>query len=295
MSADQLPSLGGLPRQDGRRFIVTGSSSGLGLATAQLLAEGGATVVVAVRDPLRGAQAARTIHGHTEIAEVDVSDLQSVRRFSDEIEACDVIINNAGVMATPYTRTAEGFELQMASNHLGHFALTMMLLAQDKISDRVVVVASQAHRNARLDIEDLHYDLRPYDAYEAYANSKLANLLFLSELQRRLALRGAPVKATGAHPGYTATKLMESTKNSAFNALAHVGNRTVGMRPREGALNLVAAAVLDLSGNSYVGPRGPGQLRGRPTLVGRSRAASDPALARAMWVASEEATGASLS
>jgi NAD(P)-dependent dehydrogenase (short-subunit alcohol dehydrogenase family) len=294
MRRHRLGQMAGLPRQEGRRFVVTGASSGLGLATAQLLGEGGAHVILAVRDEERGRQAARSIHGSTEVAHVDVSDLGSVRAFADSLTGCDVLINNAGVMATPYTRTADGFELQIASNYLGHFALTLLLLAQRKITDRIVVLASQAHRNARLDVGDLHYDLRPYDAYEAYANSKLAGLLFTGELQRRLTAAGSDVIVTAAHPGYTSTKLTESTKNPVFNAVAHVGNRTVGMAPREGALSTIAAAVLDIPGDSYVGPAGPGQLWGRPSLVGRSRAASDVALARALWEASEEATGVSL-
>lgn len=272
--------------------MITGGSSGLGFATACLLAAGGAEIVLAVRDAERGERAARAVGATScHVLRLDVSDLASVHRFAAELERCDVLINNAGIMAVPFGRSVDGFELQIATNHLGHFALTALLLAQDKVAERVVVVSSQAHRNALLEVDDLSFDRRPYDAYEAYADSKLANLLFMAELQRRLTAQGSRVRATGAHPGYTATKLTENTKNRFFNALAHVGNKTVGMTPTQGARCIVAAAVMDVPGNTYFGPGGPGQLWGEPEVVSRSERANDPVLAARLWVESEQLTG----
>lgn len=279
-----------LPRQDGRRFVVTGGSSGLGEATAAALARGGARVVLAVRDVGRGRAAASRMTGSVEVAELDVSDLSSVRDFVESWpRSIDVLVNNAGVMGLAAARSVDGHELQMATNHLGHFALTLGLL--DRITDRVVVLGSQAHRNARLDPSDLDMDRAGYDPYVAYANSKLANLLFMAELQRRLTVARSPLRVTGAHPGYTATKIMRSTGNRAFNVVATIGNATVGMSPARGARIVLSAAVLDVPGNTYLGPDGPMQLWGSPVPVGRSGAAGDPDLAKEVWAASEEATG----
>jgi NAD(P)-dependent dehydrogenase (short-subunit alcohol dehydrogenase family) len=280
-----------VPRQDGRTVVVTGATSGIGLQTARILAAFGAHVVLAVSNPDKGAAVARELAGSTEVRRLDVSDLASVRSFAEETGQIDVLVNNAGIMAVPFARTADGFESQLGTNHLGHFALTNLLLP--KLTDRVVVVGSAAHRSGRIDLDDLNWERRPYRAYPAYAQSKLANLLFLAELQRRLTAHGSTLRTTGAHPGYTSTALQGGTGNRVFTWLSDLGNTLVGMPAWQGALTTVYAATMDLPGNSYVGPQGPGEMLGWPTLVGRSPAASDPELAKALWARSEELTGTS--
>ncbi|MGN0065233.1 MAG: SDR family NAD(P)-dependent oxidoreductase [Nocardioides sp.] len=276
-------------RQDGRRFVITGGNAGIGFCTARSLAQAGAEVVLAVRDVRRGDAAADSIGGKVSVEELDVSSLASVHDFADRIGPIDVLVNNAGVLGLPESRSVDGFELQLATNHLGHFALTNLMLPQ--ISDRVVVVGSQAHRSARLDLDNLMLERGEYSGYRAYANSKLAVMLFLLEADRRLREVGSPLRAVGAHPGYTATKIMRNTSSGAFNLLAAAGNALVGMRPEAGAQCVVVAATADLPGNTYVGPSWPGEMRGRPKPVGRSLDAQDPTLAREMWRLSEELTG----
>jgi len=278
-----------VPRQDGRTVVVTGATSGIGLETARILAAFGAHVVLAVRNPDKGQAVARDLPGSTDVRRLDVSDLASVRLFAEETGAVDVLVNNAGIMAVPLARTTDGFESQLATNHLGHFALTNLLLP--KLTDRVVVVASAAHRSGRIDLDDLNWERRPYRPYPAYAQSKLANLLFLAELQRRLTARGSTLRATGAHPGYTSTALQGGTGNRAFTLLSDLGNALVGMPAWQGALTTVYAATMDLPGNSYVGPHGPGEMLGWPTLVGRSVEASDPEIGKLLWTRSEGLTG----
>ena len=279
----------GVPPQHGRRFVVTGASAGIGRCTATALALAGADVVLAVRDVRRGEEAAAAMSGQVSVEQLDVSCLASVREFADRIGPVDVLVNNAGVMGLPEQRSADGFEMQMATNHLGHFALTNLMLPQ--LGERVVVVSSQAHRSAKLDLANLNLRGGAYSGYTAYANSKLANLLFLLELHRRLEESGSGVRAVGAHPGYTATKIMRRTSSRAFNALAAVGNSFVGMRPRDGARCVLHAATHEVPGNTYVGPGWPGEMRGAPAPVGRSRTASDEALAKDLWALSEEMTG----
>ncbi len=278
-----------MPDQSGRTYVVTGASAGIGFCTAQALAEAGAHVILAVRDVSRGEAAAAQMRGDTVVRPLDVSSLASVRAFADQTGHVDVLINNAGVLGLPEQRSADGFELQMATNHLGHYALTLLLL--DRLRDRVVVLGSQAHKSAALDVGNLDLAGGAYSGYRAYANSKLACLLFLSELDRRLQERGSVVRAVGAHPGYTATKIMRNTHSGPFNALAAVGNSFVGMSPEGGANCVLYAATRDVPGNSYVGPAGPFELRGRPTLVGRSDDARDAGLARALWQVSATRTG----
>jgi NAD(P)-dependent dehydrogenase (short-subunit alcohol dehydrogenase family) len=277
------------PRQDGRRFVVTGASAGLGLALTRMLVDLGAEVTMAVRDIAKGEAAAASLPGRTHVARLDVSDLSSVRHFAKTCGDVDVLVNNAGVMGTPYTRSLDGHELQLATNHLGHFALTNLLLP--RLADRVVVLGSEAHRGGVIDVDDLSFQRRPYDAYGAYAQSKLATLLFLAELQRRLTAAGTTLRATGAHPGYTATAIMRQTGSRAFNALAGVGNRVAGMAVERGVLPVLFAATMDVPGNTYLGPHGPLELRGKPVPVGRSEAAASPDLAKALWRRSEELTG----
>jgi NAD(P)-dependent dehydrogenase (short-subunit alcohol dehydrogenase family) len=192
-------------------------------------------------------------------------------------------------MAVPQGRTADGFEVQIGTNHLGHFALTNLLLPH--VRDRVVTLSSPAHRMGRIDLDDLSWERRRYQRWLAYSQSKLANLLFTLELQRRLVEAGSEVRAVAAHPGYAATNLQSRTESLAQNTVMAVGNRLLAQSAEMGALPTLFAATQDIPGGSYVGPDGIGEQRGHPTLVGRSRAASDAETARALWARSEGLTG----
>jgi NAD(P)-dependent dehydrogenase (short-subunit alcohol dehydrogenase family) len=269
--------------------VVTGGNSGLGLATARALAAAGARVVLAVRDTTRGEQAAAGLPGQVEVQRLDLADLASVRAFADGWRGdLDVLIDNAGIMAVPEARTADGFELQFGTNHLGHFALTNLLLPH--VTDRVVTVSSGLHSSGTIVLDDLNWQRRKYSPTGAYAQSKLANLLFTLELQRRLTAAGSPVRATAAHPGWAATNLQSGSGSAVKDAAMAVGNRLLAVSSEQGALPTLFAAVADVPGGSYAGPSGT-LMRGTPTLAGRSPAASDPALARRLWTASAELTG----
>jgi NAD(P)-dependent dehydrogenase (short-subunit alcohol dehydrogenase family) len=279
-----------LPAQDGRTVVVTGANSGLGLAAARELARAGARVVLAVRDVARGEQAAAAIEGATEVRRLDLASLESVRTFAAEWTGdLDVLVNNAGIMMVPAGRTADGFELQFGTNHLGHFALTNLLLPH--VTDRVVTVSSGMHRQGHIDLDDLNWERRPYNATKAYAQSKLANLLFAMELQRRLADAGSRVRALSAHPGYAATNLQGRSGSRVMDGAMKVGNLLVAQSDSQGALPTLAAATRDLPGGSYLGPDGFQEMRGYPTLVGRTPEASDPDLAKRLWAASAVLTG----
>jgi NAD(P)-dependent dehydrogenase (short-subunit alcohol dehydrogenase family) len=279
-----------LPSQAGRTFIVTGANSGIGLPTARALAEAGAHVVLAVRDVAKGEAAAESISGDCEIRQLDLADLSSVRAFGNAWQAeLSVLINNAGVMRTPERRTADGFELQIGTNHLGHFALTNLLLPY--ITDRVVTVSSGAHRGGSISLEDLNWERRRYNRWAAYQQSKLANLLFTLELQRRLTAAGSTVRALAAHPGYSATNLQFGSESRLEDRAMTIGNRLFAQTDEAGARPTLFAATQDLPGASYVGPDGIGEYRGYPTLVGRSAEASDVEMAKRLWTLSEELTG----
>ena len=281
-----------LPSLDGRTVVVTGANSGIGLIAARELARAGARVVMAVRDPARGQQAAASVAGRSEVRELDLANLASIRAFADAWEGdLDVLVNNAGVMATPERRTTDGFELQIGTNHLGHFALTNLLLP--RIGDRVVTVSSGAHRVGSIRLDDLNWQTGDYHRWRAYGQSKLANLLFTLELQRRLGDAGSDVRALAAHPGYAATNLQQRTENLIQNTVMAISNRLVAQSDEMGALPTLFAATQDLPGGSYVGPDGFQEQRGHPTLVSRSAAASDPETAKRLWLLSEELTGVS--
>jgi NAD(P)-dependent dehydrogenase (short-subunit alcohol dehydrogenase family) len=279
-----------LPDQRGRIVVVTGATSGLGRATAAALAQAGAHVVLAVRDTERGERAAAGMTGSTEVRRLDLADLASVRAFASTwAGSLDVLVNNAGVMAVPRGRTADGFETQLGTNHLGHYALTNLLLRH--ITDRVVTVSSAAHRHGRIDLDDLNWEHRRYRRWAAYGQSKLANLLFTLELDRRLVEAGSPVRALAAHPGYAATNLQLRTGSILQTSLMAVTNRLFAQSDAMGALPTLYAATQDLPGGSYVGPDGTGERRGHPTLVGRTAAASDAEMAKRLWDRSAELTG----
>jgi NAD(P)-dependent dehydrogenase (short-subunit alcohol dehydrogenase family) len=276
------------PDLTGSTIVVTGASGGLGAATARELAVAGAHVVLAVRDQARGEAVAASIVGDTEVRPLDLGDLASVRAFAAGWSGdLDVLVNNAGVMAAPQATTADGFELQIGTNHLGHFALTNLLLGH--VTGRVVTVASNAHRMGRLHLDDLNWEHRRYRPWLAYGQSKLANLLFTAELQRRLTAAGSGVLAAAAHPGVAATDLTRHLHGVQAWATRQINRASAQKDPDFGALPTLFAATQDLPGGSYVGPGGrSGEL---PTLVGRSKAASDPDLARGLWELSARLTG----
>lgn len=279
-----------LPSFEGRTVIVTGATSGLGRVVATQLGAKGARVVLAVRNVAAGEEVAATIEGSAEVRALDLADLSSVRHFAQEWEGeIDVLINNAGIMMVPKRLTTDGYESQFATNHLGHFALTNLLLPH--ITDRVVTVASSAHRWGGFDLDDLNWERREYRTERAYGQSKISNLLFTLELQRRL--EGTGLRAYAAHPGYAATNLQGHTGNAVKHALMAIGNRVVAQSAEAGALPTLYAASQDLPSGSYVGPDGLGEYRGSPTLVGRTAIASDPELARKLWTESESLTGVS--
>ncbi|HEX7307917.1 oxidoreductase [Lentzea sp.] len=285
-TADQLPDL------TGRTVVVTGAASGVGRGTAGAFAAAGARTVLAVRDVAAGERAAATMRGTTEVRELDLASLASVRAFAEGWQGgIDVLVNNAGVAMTPHGHTADGFELQFGTNHLGHFALTNLLLPS--ITDRVVTVASGAHKAGVLDLDDLDFARAGYSPVRAYGRSKLANLLFTLELERRCREAGSAVRALSSHPGYTASNLGTKGRNRHLVKIVHIAGRYLAQTELEGALPSLYAATQDLPGASYVGPDGRFELHGHPALVGRSAAASDPVLARRLWETSERLTGVS--
>jgi NAD(P)-dependent dehydrogenase (short-subunit alcohol dehydrogenase family) len=279
-----------IPDMTGRTVIVTGANSGIGRAAASALAGAGAHAVLAVRNADKGRAAAAAMPGSTEVRQLDLADLASIHRFAQAWDGeIAILINNAGVMIPPLTRTADGFELQFGTNHLGHFALTNLLL--EHISGRVVTVSSALHKSGKIDFDDLNWERKRYNPSRAYAQSKLANLLFTSELQRLLVGAGSRVLATAAHPGYAATTLQGQSANRLLNLLAAIGNRTIAQDENAGAMPTLYAAVAEIPGNSFAGPGGFMEMRGQPKLVERSDAAKDTAVARHLWEVSEQLTG----
>ncbi|MGV9677055.1 oxidoreductase [Nocardia sp. NPDC003482] len=283
-------SVSDIPSQAGRTIVVTGANSGIGRAAARALAAKDARVVLAVRDPDKGRAAAAEMGGRTEVRRLDLADLDSVRTFAAELtEPVDVLINNAGVMFPPLTRTRDGFELQFGTNHLGHFALTNLLLP--RIRGRVVTVSSNGHRAGSIDFDDLNWERRTYRPMGAYAQSKLANLLFTAELQRRLEEAGSPVIATAAHPGVAATNLVRFDGRRVRYLVGKAIAGLLAQSDADGALPTLFAAVAEVPGNSYAGPSGFLEGRGAPKLVGRSDRARDAETARRLWEVSAELTG----
>jgi len=282
--------------QSGRIAIVTGSNSGIGFETARVLAGKGATVVMACRNLEKAnlkADEIRAAHpgADVEVMQLDLSDLGSVRHFADAFRAkhsrLDLLINNAGIMVPPYGKTAQGFETQFGVNHLGHFALTGSLL--DLITNtpgsRIVTVSSIAHYMGRIDFADLNWE-KGYRAQAAYGQSKIANLLFTYELQRRLAAAGKDTIAVAAHPGWTETNLQEHAKGVKFL------NRFLAQEPLMGALpTLYAATEPGVNGAEYFGPRGFMEMNGPPKKVKSNKRSHDPNVAERLWNVSEELTG----
>ena len=279
-----------IPDLTGQTIIVTGASSGIGVETARALAASGARVILAVRDEEKGTRVAASLPGSTEVRHLDLASLDSVRAFAAGWDGpVDILVNNAGVMIPPLHRTADGFELQFGTNHLGHFALTLLLLPS--ITTRVVTVSSSAHQFGAIDFDDLNWERKKYRRWRAYGQSKLANLLFTAELQRRLAEAGSPVRALAAHPGYAATNLQSHSGSRLMDALMEVGNRTIAQDAAGGALPTLYAATAPLPGNTFVGPTKLGGARGAPAPCSRSKAASDAPAAARLWTVSEQLTG----
>jgi NAD(P)-dependent dehydrogenase (short-subunit alcohol dehydrogenase family) len=278
--------------------IVTGASSGIGASLAETLAVRGAHVVLAVRDTDKGRHVADHINsalkavggsGSCEVRRLDLADLASVRQFAEQWTApLDLLINNAGLSTKTRQTTVDGFELQFGTNHLGHFALTVLLLAHlEARHGRVVTLASQAERAGRLDFDDLNWERRDYKGSRAYNASKLANLLFTAGLQRRLDEAGIPVRAMAAHPGFVRTAIYTESTSAA----ARLSLKLLAQDAGAGALPVLYAATADLPGNTFTGPERMAHMRGGAETIKRSKAARDVELADRLWQVSAELTG----
>ncbi|WP_217245852.1 oxidoreductase [Streptomyces sp. AC602_WCS936] len=295
-TTDRIPDL------DKRVFVVTGANSGLGLATTRALARGGGQVILAVRDEAKGHRAVAEIAAERpgaalEVRHLDLADLDSVRAFAERLRAdhprVDVLVNNAGVMAPPRTLSAQGHELQFACNHLGHFALTGLLLDLLAVGgdSRVVTVTSANHRLGRLRFDDLSGERR-YSPMAFYNQSKLANAVFGRELHRRLTAAGSPVRSVLAHPGYASTNLQTGAPTGMVKFLFGRLLAPLAQPAGQGALpQLYAATAPDVEGGEFIGPDGVAELRGGPGRVRPSAAAVDPEAGRRLWERSEELTG----
>jgi NAD(P)-dependent dehydrogenase (short-subunit alcohol dehydrogenase family) len=284
-----------MPDQTGRVFVVTGANSGLGLVTARELARAGATVVMAVRDTAKGERAAATISGDREVRKLDLSDLSSVAAFAGELphERIDVLINNAGVMAPPRQTTADGFELQFGTNHLGHYALTGRLLPRLRAAQapRVVTLSSGAHRLGTMHFDNLQGERR-YNNWLWYGQSKLSNLLFCFELQKRATAAGWDLLSLAAHPGYARTNLQFAGPHWYEQWIMRLTNPVLGQSDAMGALpQLYAATAPDVPGGSFIGPDGFLEQRGHPHIVTAAGRAYDEVAWARLWEISEELTG----
>lgn len=303
-----------IPDQSGRLAVVTGANSGIGLVTARDLAGKGAKVIVACRDTSKGEKAVEKMRhklgagggdADLEIRAIDLADLGSVREFAagmiaDHPDGIDLLVNNAGVMAPPRQETAEGYELQFGTNHLGHFALTGLLFDElkKKPDSRVVTVSSNAHKMGKMNFDDLQSKQR-YMRWSAYGQSKLANLIFAIDLQKRIDEAGLQMKSMAAHPGLSATNLWSAGTGRAGGIISAistpimtVSNNLFAQDAEHGALpTLYAATVPDLAGGSYIGPDGIGEMRGSPTIVAPRRVAHNTEFADKLWEKSVELTG----
>lgn len=264
------------------RIIVTGGNSGVGKATASAMAAAGHDVVIACRTLNKGYEAAESMPGEVEVRELDLADLASVRKFAETVDHVDVLVNNAGVLGLPLTRTADGFEAHMGTNHLGHFALTCLL--GGRIRDRVVAVASTNYQTAQIHLDDLNWEHRKYNPWSAYGESKLANLLFVHEL----AARG--VTAYASDPGMTNTAITRDG-SGALQWAGRVISPHVAQSPADGARSTIQAITTTLPHGTYFAPRGPFHQWGAPKPTKPKDKARDPNSARRLWELSVELTG----
>lgn len=281
-----------VPDLTGRVALITGANSGIGLEAAKALAARNCAVVLACRDPGRAEAATAEVKAagpsaRVESRALDLASLQSVRSFAEGVRrdfpVVDLLINNAGVMAPPYARTADGFELQFGTNHLGHFALTGLLLdvLEAAAAARIVTVSSNAHRMGKMRFEDLQWE-KGYSRWGAYGQSKLANLLFTRELHGRLAKAGRKTRAVACHPGYSATNLFKLPPGLGW--MGTVGAALMGQPASQGALpTLYAATHPDIAGGDYVGPDGMGEWKGYPRRTQPLLHAQDDGAAAKLW------------
>jgi NAD(P)-dependent dehydrogenase (short-subunit alcohol dehydrogenase family) len=293
-----------IPDQTGRTILVTGANSGLGLRSAEALAARGGRVLLACRNPQKAAVALDAVAAVAtgpapEVVALDLADLDSVRAAAADVatrvEALDVLMNNAGIMAVPKGTTTQGFELQLGTNHLGHFALTGLLLEllQRAPASRVITTSSQAHRMGRMRWDDLQWT-KGYERWRAYGQSKLANLLFTRQLARRAAAATSPIIAAAGHPGWASTHLQSG--EGFVKQLSALGNRVFAQSDAHGALpQLYAATMPDVAPGEYFGPDGMFERAGSPTRVGCTAAARSDADAERLWDVSQELTGVTFS
>ena len=293
-----------IPSLAGKTAVVTGANSGLGYYTTRALAAAGARVIMACRSESKAGQAMDALRSELtepaiEFAPLDLASLDSVRGFATGLgdTTIDLLINNAGVMAVPYSKTADGFEMQFGTNHLGHFALTGLLLNQINDGGRIVCLASMAHRwTPGINFDDLAWEKRRYKRWQAYGDSKLANLTFMFELSRRMIAARRNILVAGAHPGYASTNLQfvaaEQRKSLIEKLVMRIGNTVIGQPAKMGALSTLYAATADVvASGDYIGPGGFQQMRGYPTKVGCRKQARDPIIGERLWSVSESLTG----
>lgn len=296
-----------IPRQAGKRILITGANSGIGLAAAKVLAAKGAHVILACRNEEKALQAMSGIRrshpkASLQFLPLDLGNLRSVRDMSNELleqyDKLDVLINNAGVMWLPQGKTVDGFETQIGINHFGHFALTGLLLPAllKQPGSRVVTVSSIAHRAGNLNFDDLFFDRRPYGKHKAYGQSKLANLVFARELERRLNRAGAQTISLAVHPGVSNTSLgqsrAETPASRVVSGMAQILTPLLGQSALRGALpTLYAATETGLQGGDYFGPDGFYEAYGNPAPAYSTRRSNNPEIGRKLWEVSEQLTG----
>jgi NAD(P)-dependent dehydrogenase (short-subunit alcohol dehydrogenase family) len=293
-----------IPELSGKTIVVTGANSGIGLCAAEELAARGAHVILACRSQDKGRAAlariqARRADAQVSLESLDLSSLASVRAFAENLRGkhrrLDVLVNNAGVMALPFSKTADGFEMQVGTNHLGHFALTALLWPSLAATEgaRVVTVGSVAHFFGKVRLEDLCWE-KGYSRWPAYAQSKLCNMLFAKELARRVERAGLGVTSVACHPGYASTNLQAKSAqirgSSLEETLMNVGNTTLAQSAAWGSMPTLYAATHEVTPGSYIGPSGPLGLVGVPSVARTSGRANDPELAARLWALSEELT-----
>ena len=283
--------------QKGKVVLVTGASSGIGFEAAKILANKNAKVIVAVRNLDKGKVAlekikSQNVDANVSVMMLDLADISSVRRFVDAVKKqfsrLDLLINNAGVMIPPYSKTKDGFELQFGTNHLGHFALTGLLinLINKTSESRIVNVSSNAHKYGNLNFNDLNWERRKYKAWKAYGDSKISNLYFTYELKRWLEKSKSNIKVTAAHPGWTATELQR------HSGLFEFLNGYFAMKPEQGALPILRAAIDEMTQcGDYFGPDGWQEWKGFPKKVESNKLSHDLSIAKKLWDVSEEQTG----